>query len=73
MTEPSRDAFWTLIDEHQDERGGQILTLTYEHRLPQGRLVRTMTLYHEDVAETVVFVPANDALDAVHGSMRAAH
>jgi len=57
MIKPTRDLYWTLIDERHDQRGGQILTQTFEHTLPHGKLVRTMTLYEEGVAEAVVFVP----------------
>ena len=58
MTTPTSSTYWALVDERQDNRGGQILTQTFEHPLPHGKLVRTMTLYDEGVAESVVFVPA---------------
>jgi hypothetical protein len=58
MATSTPDTYWTLVDERRDDRGGKILTQTFEHQLPHGKLMRTMTLYYESVAEAVVFVPA---------------
>ena len=58
MTTPTKNSYWTLVDEHTDtQMKPAIETFTYEATAPTGRLVRTVTRSRDAVIESIVFVP----------------
>lgn len=61
MAEVTKDAFWTLIDEHKssesiNEYEAGIIS-TYEHVLSNGVLVLTEHRWADHISSSMVFVP----------------
>lgn len=58
MTTPTKNAYWTIVDEHNDtSMVTKIETLTYEASASGGKLVRTVTRCRDVLVESMVFVP----------------
>lgn len=51
--------FWTLVDEFNHGSG---LICTYEHALPNGKLILTEHRWQSHLAATVIFVPFVDVV-----------
>jgi hypothetical protein len=58
MITPTKNAYWTLVDEHTDtQMNTKIETITYEAKASGGKLVRTVTRNRDAFVESIVFVP----------------
>jgi hypothetical protein len=66
MTAPTKNAYWTLVDEYTGSQLGTVETLTYEASAPGGKLVRTVTRNRQAfLVESMVFVPMPPTSPAV--------